>query len=80
MLGPRFAPYEYTMYEYIGAFLNTDTTSSEIRKHIILSLESSIGESISADEKKIDRLFSQARSSGTLKISKNLAEFVSANV
>lgn len=76
MLGPRFAPYEYTMYEYIGAFLNTDTTSSEIRKHIMLSLGSSIKGSVTPGEQELDSIFSKATSSGNLKISKNLADIM----
>lgn len=76
MLGPRFAPYEYTMYEYIGAFINTDTTSSPMRKHMMLALESSIRESVVTGEKKIDQIFTQAVSSGSLKIDKNFADLM----
>lgn len=42
MLGPRFGPYEYALYEYIGFFLNTDTVNSEIRKHIVLQAETNL--------------------------------------
>ncbi len=42
LLGPRFASYEYTLFEYLGLFLNTDRVRTDIRKHIILQMQSSI--------------------------------------
>lgn len=40
LLGPRFREQEYTMQEYLGLFLNTDTLSNSIRKHLLLNAES----------------------------------------
>ncbi len=75
LLGPRFAPYEYTLLEYLWFFLNTDRVSSDVRKHIILQKQSSISWAIVRTERPIGDLF--ATNSGdisSIKLEKNLAD------
>ena len=75
LLGPRFAPYEYTLLEYLGFFLNTDKVPSDIRKHIILQMQSSISGAVVHSERPIGDLFANAKEkSSPIKLEKNLAD------
>lgn len=75
MLGPRFAPYEYALYEYIGLFLNTDTVNSEIRKHIVLQAETNLDGKVVEGERPISALFDLSGSGSTpVKIEKTFAD------
>lgn len=75
MLGPRFGPYEYALYEYIGFFLNTDTVNSEIRKHIVLQAETNLDGKVVEWERPINALFDLGASgSAPVKIEKTFAD------
>ena len=74
LLGPRFWPYEYAMYEYIGAFLNTNTLPLDIRSHLLIQMRSGLAGSVMANERPIKNLFSE--STWSLRIEKNLADIL----
>ncbi len=73
LLGPRFDSYEYTMYEYLGLFLNTDTISNPIRKNILLQAESGLSGTVVKSERPIAELFPR-NEKNRIKIEKNLAD------
>lgn len=78
LLGPRFASYEYTLFEYLGLFLNTDRVRTDIRKHIILQMQSSISWSVVRSERPVEDLFSDGSTGSPIKLEKNLADVLSA--
>ncbi len=75
LLGPRFLPYEYAMYEYIGLFLNTDTISTAIRRYVLLQSESWLSGSVVKNERPIWVLFPQSTKT-PIKLEKNLSDIL----
>lgn len=73
LLGPRFDSYEYTMYEYLGLFLNTDTINNSVRKNILLQAESGLSGTVVKSERPIAELFPR-NEKNRIKIEKNLAD------
>lgn len=75
LLGPRFSPYEYTLLEYLGLFLNTDKIPTNIRRHIILQMQSSISGSVVRSERPVGDLFVSGKwENSPVKLEKNLAD------
>lgn len=75
LLGPRYEPYEYAMYEYIGLFQNTDRISSIMRKYILLQSESGLSGSVVKNEKPIFNLFPTS-TGARIKLEKNLPDIM----
>lgn len=75
LLGPRFVPYEYAMYEYIGLFLNTDTINNAIRKYVLLQSQSGLSGSVVKNERPISELFPQSTKT-PIKLEKNLSDIL----
>lgn len=57
LLGPRYVPYEYATYEYIGLFQNTDTIGNAVRKNIFLQAEATLSGSTEKNETPIMNIF-----------------------
>ena len=75
MLGPRFIPYEYSTYEYIGLFLNTDKINNAIRKYIVLQSESWLSWAVVKTERPVTEIFPKNLKDG-VKLEKNLADIL----
>ncbi len=75
LLGPRFVPYEYAMYEYIWLFLNTDTISNTVRKYVLLQSTSWLSGSVVKNERPIAELFPQSTKT-PVKLEKNLSDIL----
>jgi ABC-type transport system substrate-binding protein len=71
LLGPRFREQEYTMQEYLGLFLNTDTLSNSIRKHLLLNAESWLSGSVVESERSAMNLFPYDKG---IKLDRNFAD------
>jgi hypothetical protein len=75
LLGPRFEPYEYATYEYIGLFMNTDTINNAIRKHVYLQAKSGLSGSVAPKERPVSFMFHKDENT-PLKLDKNLSDIL----
>ncbi len=74
LLGPRFASYDYTLQEYIGVFANTDTLSSDLRKHLVLQVQWSLSWTVVANERPVSNIFPTESGATTIKLPKNFSD------
>ncbi len=75
ILWPRFAPYKYSLYEYIGLFANTDRLSKEIRQQFIGKIAESFSGKVDMNEAAILNIFSLKSTGSTdIKLSKNFSD------
>lgn len=75
-LSPRFAPYEYTMQEYIGLFANTDTLDTQVRTHLMLQLQDSLSGVVVDGEKPVHNILGYSGSSPEKKLTKSLSDIL----
>ncbi|MDD2694193.1 MAG: ABC transporter substrate-binding protein [Candidatus Gracilibacteria bacterium] len=79
LLGPRFDPYVYAMYEYIGLFANTDTLSTEMRRQLYGKIAESFSGKIDSSERPVQNIFSlQTGTTSPIKLEKNLSDVMRA--
>ncbi len=75
-LSPRFAPYTYTMQEYIGLFANTDTIETSIRQHLMLQIADSLS-GITVDwEKPVSNILNASGKTTPVVLQKSLADIL----
>lgn len=74
ILSPRFDGYNYTMYEYIGLFANTDRLSSEVRRQLYGKIVESYSGAIDPNEKPIQNIFALNTQLEYIKLDKNLSD------
>ncbi len=73
-VGPRFAPYQYSFYEFIGLFQNTDSIHSDIRKPLALAFSSSFSGQIAEHERPIRNIFGDQYLLPPEKVTRDLAD------
>ena len=75
-VGPRFAPYQYSLYEFIGLFQNTDRIPTDIRKPLALAFSSSFSGQITERERPIRSIFGDTYMLPPEKAIRNLADIM----
>lgn len=71
LLWPRFREQEYTMQEYLGLFINTDSVSTSVRKHLLINAESWLSGAIVDGERSALSLFPHDK---WIKLDRNLSD------
>lgn len=75
-VSPRFSPYRYSFYEFIGLFQNTDRISGDVRKYLSLALSSSFSGQVVDQERPVHSIFPDSITIPPPKLPKDLADIM----
>ncbi len=75
-IGPRFSPYNYSFYEFIGLFQNTDRISNDVRKYLSLAFGSSFSGQVVEYERPVRSIFPDTITVPPLKLTKDLSDIM----
>lgn len=75
-LSPRFAPYNYTLQEYIWLFANTDTIDKPIRQQLILQAGDSLSGITIEGEKRVENILGNNTNNKVNSLTKSLGDIL----